>query len=223
MKIGVLGSGMVGQTVAGKLAADGHDVVLGTRDPVKLDEKKGYGGSLAEWLEAAGPHGRVATFAAAAAHGEIVVNALHGVVALDTLRPLAAELDGKLLIDIADPLDFSRGMPPAVVTYEGGASLGEMIQAALPGARVVKALNTVTAALMVGPRQLADGDHTIFLSGDDAAAKGQAADLLRSFGWRDIIDLGGIVTARGGEHYLALWLQLFLLFGQPMFNIKIVR
>lgn len=223
MKIGVLGSGMVGQTVAGKLAADGHDVVLGTRDPAQLDEKKGYGDSLAGWLATAGPNARVDTFAAAAKHGAIVLVALNGLVALDVLRPLAAALDGKLVIDITNPLDFSRGMPPSIVTYEGGASLGEMIQAALPGARVVKTLNTVTAGLMVDPRQLAGGDHTLFLSGDDAAAKEQAAELLRGFGWGDIIDMGGIVSARAAEHYVALWLQLFMLFGQPMLNIKVVR
>jgi|CXWK01.1.fsa_nt_gi predicted dinucleotide-binding enzyme len=223
MNIGVLGSGIVGQTVGGKLAGLGHSVVLGTRDPAKVDEKKGYAPSLGEWLAGAGPNARLGTFAEAAAHGAVIVNALNGLVSVEVLRPLAASLDGKLLIDISNPLDFSRGMPPAVLTYEGGASLAEEIQRALPGARVVKTLNTLTASLMVNPRQLADGDHSVFLSGDDAAAKAQAADILRSFGWRDIIDMGGLASARGAEMILPIWLQLFGTFGNPQYNFKIVR
>lgn len=223
MNIGVIGSGIVGQSVGGKLAELGHSVVLGTRDPANVDEKKGYAPSLGEWLAGAGPNARLGTFAAAAAHGEVVVNALNGLVSVDVLRPLAASLDGKLLIDISNPLDFSRGMPPAVLTYEGGASLAEEIQRALPGARVVKTLNTLTASLMVNPRQLADGDHSVFVSGDDAAAKAQAADILRSFGWRDIIDMGGLASARGAELILPIWLQLFGTFGTPQYNFKIVR
>ena len=223
MNIGVLGSGSVGQSVGGKLAELGHSVVLGTRDPAKVDEKKGYAPSLGEWLAGAGPNARLGTFAEAAAHGAVIVNALNGLVSVEVLRPLAASLDGKLLIDISNPLDFSRGMPPAVLTYEGGASLAEEIQRALPGARVVKTLNTLTASLMVNPRQLADGDHSVFLSGDDAAAKAQAADILRSFGWRDIIDMGGLASARGAEMILPIWLQLFGTFGNPQYNFKIVR
>lgn len=223
MNIGVLGSGIVGQSVGGKLAELGHSVVLGTRDPAKVDEKKGYAPSLGEWLAGAGPNARLGTFAEAAAHGAVIVNALNGLVSVEVLRPLAASLDGKLLIDISNPLDFSRGMPPAVLTYEGGASLAEEIQRALPGARVVKTLNTLTASLMVNPRQLADGDHSVFLSGDDAAAKAQAADILRSFGWRDIIDMGGLASARGAEMILPIWLQLFGTFGNPQYNFKIVR
>ena len=223
MNIGVLGSGIVGQTVGGKLAGLGHSVVLGTRDPARVDEKKGYAPSLGEWLAGAGPNARLGTFAEAAAHGAVIVNALNGLVSVEVLRPLAASLDGKLLIDISNPLDFSRGMPPAVLTYEGGASLAEEIQRALPGARVVKTLNTLTASLMVNPRQLADGDHSVFLSGDDAAAKAQAADILRSFGWRDIIDMGGLASARGAELILPIWLQLFGTFGNPQYNFKIVR
>jgi predicted dinucleotide-binding enzyme len=223
MNIGVLGSGIVGQTVGGKLAELDHSVVLGTRDPANVDEKKGYAPSLGEWLAGAGPNARLGTFAEAAAHGEVVVNALQGLVSVEVLQPLAATLDGKLLIDISNPLDFSRGMPPAVLTYEGGASLAEAIQRALPGARVVKTLNTLTASLMVNPRQLAGGDHSVFISGDDAAAKVQAVELLRSFGWRDIIDMGGLVSARGAEMILPIWLQLFGTFGQPLYNFKIVR
>ncbi len=222
MNAGILGSGIVGQTVGRKLAKLGHSVVLGTRDPANVDEKKGYAGSLAEWLAAAGSNAHLGTFAQAAEHGDIVVNALGGLVALDVLKPLAAALDGKVLIDISNPLDFSRGMPPSVLTYDG-ASLAETLQQALPGVRIVKTLNTMTAALMVDPQQLAEGDHSVFLSGDDAAAKEQVADLLRSFGWSDIIDMGGLITARGAELILPIWLQLFGTFGHPQYNFKIVR
>jgi len=165
---------------------------------------------------------RLGTFAAAAAHGELIVNALNGLVAVETLQPLAAALAGKVMIDITNPLDFSRGMPPAVLTYDG-ASLAEELQRTLPETRVVKSLNTLTAALMVNPRLLADGDHTVFVAGNDAAAKAQVIALLRGFGWADILDLGDLSAARGLELWLPLWLQLFGVLGRPAFNLKIVR
>ena len=222
MNVGVLGSGSVGQALAGKLAELGHDVVLGTRDPANVAEKKGYAPSLGEWLATVAGAARLGTFAAAAAHGELIVNALNGLVAVETLQPLAASLAGKVMIDITNPLDFSRGMPPSVLTYDG-ASLAEAIQQALPDARVVKSLNTLTAALMVNPRQLAGGDHTVFVAGDDAAAKAEVSELLRTFGWSDILDMGGLAAARGLELWLPLWLQLFGVLGRPSFNLKIVR
>jgi len=222
MNVGVLGSGSVGQALAGKLAELGHDVVLGTRDPANVNEKKGYAPSLGEWLATVRGAARLGTFAEAAAHGELIVNALNGLVAVETLSPLAASLAGKVMIDITNPLDFSRGMPPSVLTYDG-ASLAEALQRALPETRVVKSLNTLTAALMVNPRLLADGDHTVFVAGDDAAAKAEVTALLGSFGWDDILDLGGLSAARGLELWLPLWLQLFGVLGRPAFNLKIVR
>ena len=222
MNVGVLGSGSVGQALAGKLAELGHDVVLGTRDPANVTEKKGYAPSLGEWLATVEGAARLGTFAAAAAHGELIVNALNGLVAVETLQPLAAALAGKVMIDITNPLDFSRGMPPAVLTYDG-ASLAEELQRTLPETRVVKSLNTLTAALMVNPRLLADGDHTVFVAGNDAAAKAQVIALLRGFGWADILDLGDLSAARGLELWLPLWLQLFGVLGRPAFNLKIVR
>jgi len=212
----------VGQALAGKLAELGHDVVLGTRDPANVTEKKGYAPSLGEWLATVEGAARLGTFAAAAAHGELIVNALNGLVAVETLQPLAAALAGKVMIDITNPLDFSRGMPPAVLTYDG-ASLAEELQRTLPETRVVKSLNTLTAALMVNPRLLADGDHTVFVAGNDAAAKAQVIALLRGFGWADILDLGDLSAARGLELWLPLWLQLFGVLGRPAFNLKIVR
>lgn len=222
MNVGVLGSGSVGQALAGKLAELGHDVVLGTRDPANVAEKKGYAPSLGEWLATVAGAARLGTFAEAAAHGELIVNALNGLVAVETLKPLAASLAGKVMIDITNSLDFSRGMPPSVLTYDG-ASLAEELQRTLPETRVVKSLNTLTAALMVNPRLLADGDHTVFVAGDDAAAKAEVTALLRSFGWGDILDLGDLSAARGLELWLPLWLQLFGVLGRPAFNLKIVR
>jgi predicted dinucleotide-binding enzyme len=180
-------------------------------------------GSLGEWLDRVQGRARVDSFSAAAAHGEFVVNATLGMASLEALRSAgAANLVGKILIDIADPLDFSRGMPPTL-SVKDTDSLGEQIQREFPDTRVVKTLNTVTAAIMVAPEQLAGGEHTVFLSGNDPSAKSEVADLLRSFGWRDILDLGDISTARGTEMYLPLWLRLWGALQTPMLNIKVVR
>jgi predicted dinucleotide-binding enzyme len=136
--------------------------------------------------------------------------------------PGAANLSAKILIDISNPLDFSRGMPPSLFVSNTD-SLGEQIQRAFPQIRVVKTLNTVNAYVMIDPARVAGGDHTMFLSGNDEAAKTAIADLLRSFGCRDIVDLGDITMARGQEMYLPLWLRLWGVVKGPMFNVKLVR
>jgi 8-hydroxy-5-deazaflavin:NADPH oxidoreductase len=168
MKVAIIGSGIVGQALGKKLVELGHDVVLGTRDPNKLDEAKGWAGSLNDWLTAVGNKATVATFAAAAAQGEIIINATHGMASLAALQTAGAEnLQGKILID-----------------------------AAFPNTKVVKTLNTMNCAVMVNPKQLADGNHTVFVSGNDADAKAKVTELLQSFGWTDIFDLGDITSAR---------------------------
>lgn len=224
MKIGILGSGMVGQDLGAKLVELGHDVVIGTRDPAKLDDKKSGGASLREWLARTSGKGRVATFAAAAAHGELVVHAAHGAAAFEVLKAAggAKNLDGKVVIDTANDLDFSAGMPPRLVTQDGD-SLGERIQKAYPKAKVVKTLNTVTSAVMIDPAAIAGGDHHVFLSGNDKAAKAKVAEILASFGWRNVLDLGDITTARGSELLLPLWLRLWGALGTPLLNLKVVR
>jgi predicted dinucleotide-binding enzyme len=132
-------------------------------------------------------------------------------------------LAGKILIDIANPLDFSKGMPPSL-SISNTDSLGEQIQKAFPKTKVVKALNTLSAPLMVNPGLLADGDHHIFICGDDAEAKSQVtASLQEWFGWKNIIDLGDITTARGTEMLLPVWIRLWGALGTPMFNFKIVQ
>ncbi len=214
MKVGVFGSGMVGQSIAGKVAELGHAVMVGTRNPAKLQG----------WLEKTGGNARVGSFAETAAHGEILVNATNGAASLQLLA-LAGEanLNGKILMDISNPLDSSRGMPPALFVSNTD-SLGEQIQRAYPQVKVVKTLNTVTASLMVNPRQLAEGDHCVFVSGNDAEAKAQVAHLLADwFGWRHVIDLGDITTARGAEMYLPIWLRLWGALGTGLFNVKIVK
>jgi predicted dinucleotide-binding enzyme len=214
MNIGIIGSGMVGQTLATKLASLGHSVVIGTRDS----------GKLAEWLSQAEHPIAAGSFAEAAAHGALVLNATAGVASLAALKLAGAEnLAGKILIDISNPLDFSKGMPPSL-TIVNTDSLGEQIQQAFPEVKVVKTLNTLTAALMVNPGQLADGDHHIFVSGNDAEAKAQVSEFLKAeFGWKNIIDLGDITTARGTEMLLPVWVRLYGALGTPMFNFKIVR
>ena len=131
-------------------------------------------------------------------------------------------LNGKILIDISNPLDFSRGMPPTL-WVSNTDSLGERIQRRFPEAKVVKTLHTMNAYVMVDPAQLAGADHTVFVSGDDAEAKAEVGELLRSFGWTDIIDLGDITTARGTEMLMPIWLRLFGALQKPVFNFKIVR
>lgn len=214
MQVGVLGSGMVGQAIAGRVAELGHAVMVGTRDP----------GKLQEWLKKVGGNARIGTFAETAAYGEILFNATNGDGSLQALA-LAGEtnLNGKILIDISNPLDFSRGMPPSL-SVSNTDSLGEQIQRAFPRVKVVKTLNTVTASLMVNPRQLAAGDHHLFVSGDDAQAKAEVVRLLTDwFGWKHIIDLGDITTARGTEMYLPLWLRLWGTLGSGLFNVKVVK
>lgn len=226
MKIGVFGTGPVGQTLAGKLSALGHDVMIGTRDPAATlarTDKDSFGNPpFKDWKAA---HGEVGfgTYAEAARHGELLINATNGNGALAALEAAgAAAIGDKVVIDVSNPLDFSRGMPPRLSVCNDD-SIGEQIQRAFPRARVVKTLNTVNANLMVDPRQLAGGDHSMFMAGDDATAKATAKSLLESFGWSDIVDLGGIANARGTEMYLPLWIRLWSATQTPMFSIKLVR
>ncbi|HEV8450483.1 MAG TPA: NAD(P)-binding domain-containing protein [Gaiellales bacterium] len=226
MRIAVLGTGVVGQTLAGKLAELGHELVVGTRDVDALmarrEPQRPGVPAFATWLEQH-PAVRVATFAGAAEHGEILLLATSGQVSVDVLRMAGEEhLEGKILIDVSNPLDFSGGFPPTLAVCNTD-SVGEQVQRAFPAARVVKTLNTVNALLMTDPGQLADGDHQLFVSGDDMDAKARVTQLLSEwFGWRDTIDLGDITTARGTEMYLPLWLRLMAV-GGPAFNIKVVR
>ncbi len=213
MKVGILGSGIVAQTIGAKLVELGHEVKLGTRDVQKLDEWRSKAGALAS----------VGNFAEAAAFGEIVFNCTAGSGSLDALK-LAGEdnLNGKTLIDIANPLDFSKGVPP-ILSVCNSDSLGEQIQHAYPRVKVVKTLNTMNCNVMVNPA-LVPGDHDVFVSGNDPDAKEQVAALLKQwFGWKSVIDLGDITSARGVEMILPLWIQLMGIMKSPRFNFKVVQ
>lgn len=216
MRIGVLGTGTVGRTIADKLLELGHEVTMGSRSAESEP--------LGEWLDGAGERAFGGTFAEAASAGEIIFNCTAGSASLQVLEMAGAEnLAGKVLVDVANPLDFSDGFPPKLSVCNDD-SLGEQIQAAHPEARVVKALNTVNAAVMTEPARV-PGNHAIFLCGDDEAAKAQVGELLETIGWarESIVDLGDISAARATEMYLPLWLRLMKNLGMPNFNISIAR
>lgn len=227
MKIAVLGTGMVGRAIAARLAGLGHDVVIGTRDVDKTlarTEPDAMGNPpYAQWQEEQ-PDIRLVPFAEAGLHGEVVVNATSGEGSLPALEAVgAANLAGKVIADLANPLDFSQGMPP-VLSVANTDSLGEQIQRAFPQARVVKTLNTMNAYVMVDPSRV-PGHHSVFVAGEDAAAKETVKGLLQEFGWKGdtVVDLGGIRAARGTEMYLPLWLSLWGVLGTGDFNISVVR
>jgi hypothetical protein len=201
--------------------------MIGTRDVSQLMESKQapYGQNLtfSQWLEQT-PGVSLGTFAQAAAFGDLAFNCTNGAGALDALEMAGeANLNGKILVDISNPLDFSRGMPPSL-TVCNTDSLGEQIQRTFPGIKVVKTLNTVNAFLMVDAHLVADGEHHMFLCGNDAEAKAEVGKILKDwFGWRNVLDLGDITNARAMEMYLPLWLRLMGAVGAPIFNILVVK
>jgi hypothetical protein len=226
MQMAVLGTGMVGRALAARLVELGHEVIVGTRDVratmARTDVDAMGNPPFRVWAEA-NPRVKVASFAEAAGPSEIIVNATSGDSSIAALTAAGeANLAGKVLLDVANPLDYSAGMPPTLFVKDTD-SLGEQIQREFPAAKVVKALNTMNAYLMADPKQLAGGDFSVFLAGDDADAKAKVTDLLRSFGHTDVIDLGDITTARGPEMLLPLWIRLWNALSTPMIGFKIVR
>ncbi len=206
MKIGVLGTGMVGSAIASKLVSLGHDVMMGSRSASHP--------SAAAWTKTMGERARAGTFAQTAAFGELLFNCTHGANSVEALNAAGTKsLEGKILVDVANVL------PPH---DRGTESLGERIQKAFPAAKVVKTLNTINCELMVNPRKLSEA-HTLFMSGNDASAKQAVRGLLESFGWHDIVDLGDISTAQATEAYLPLWLAAWKVLGTVTFNLRIVR
>lgn len=213
-RFGVLGTGMVGQAIAGKLVALGHEVMMGAR--------RAGGEKAVAWVGGAGPDASEGAFADAARFGTVVVNATAGRASLDALTAAGADdLAGKVLIDVANPIAASVDGPPTLAVCNTD-SLGERIQREFPAARVVKALNTVNAEVMVDPA-LAGDAHTIFVCGDDPQAKAEVVALLRTFGWlpEQVLDLGDITAARGTEMYLMLWLRLWSTLGTGHFNVHV--
>jgi 8-hydroxy-5-deazaflavin:NADPH oxidoreductase len=214
MQIGILGSGVTAQTIGSKLIQLGHEVMLGSRDEANAN--------AVSWAkDQTGQHALYGTFMNAASFGEIVFNCTLGSASLGALEQAGAEsLQGKILIDTSNPLDRSTDQWSLTVCNDD--SLGEQIQRAYPETKVVKTLNTVNANVMVDPAKLLEQTH-VFVSGDDIEAKATVVRILRDwFGWKQIIDLGGIETSRSVEMYVLLWHSLRNAISSQRFNIKVV-
>ena len=215
MKIAIFGTGMVGNAIATKLVQLGHEVKMGSRT---ADNAK-----AAEWVKVNGAKASQGTYADAAAFGELAFNCTAGVGSLAALEAAGKKnLAGKILVDVSNPLDFSKGMPPTLSVCNTD-SIAEQIQRAFPETKVVKALNTVNCTLMVDA-SLIKGDHDIFLCGNDAGAKGQVTEILKGwFGWKHVIDLGDVTAARAQEMFVIFWVRLYGALQSPMFNVHVAR
>ncbi|MEO5675368.1 MAG: NAD(P)-binding domain-containing protein [Chitinophagales bacterium] len=215
MKITVLGTGMVGNAIATKVVQLGHQVMMGSR--TSGNEK------ATAWADQNGANASQGNFAEAAKHGVVIFNCTSGAGAMEALNAAGEQnLSGKVLIDISNPLDFSKGMPPSLFVCNTD-SLGEQIQKAFPDTRVVKTLNTVNCNVMVNP-SLVPGEHDMLLSGNDPEAKATVTDILKNwFGWKNVIDLGDITGARSQEMWVLTWVRMWGLFGNPNFNIHVVK
>ena len=209
MQIAILGTGAVGPALGKAFSAAGHRVTVGTRDPEQTRARD-------EWAEIDLP---------LAAYGdldaEVFINATNGRGSLSALQAVGDALNGKVVIDASNALDFSQGFPPSLFVSNTD-SLAEQLQRELPEARLVKMFNTVANQVMINPRGLTD-DSTIFVAGNDPAAREMAASLAADLGWSDVFDLGDLTAARGLEMYLPLWVRIFAQLGRPEFNIKLVR
>lgn len=226
MKIGILGSGVVGQTIAARLTELGHEVMIGTHDVKKLMEKKESAAMtkqpFSEWSKN-NPKVKVGTFSDAAGFGEMLVNATAGHASIEILKSAGeSSLNEKILIDVSNPLDFSKGMPPTLFIKDTD-SLGEQIQRNFPDVKVVKTFNSMNCRVMMYPNEVAGGDHTVFINGNNEEAKGKVKKLLEEIGWKDIMDIGDITASRGAEMILPLWLRIMMKLGTGSFNFKIVK
>lgn len=230
MKISVLGTGVVGQTLSAKLVELGHDVMMGTRD---VQDKLMEGGNdrygnppVRDWLKS-NENVKLVTFAESAGYGELVINATNGANSLNALDLATEEnLAGKVILDLSNPLDFSGGMPPALIDgLNNTNSLGEEIQKEFPAAKVVKTFNTMWCGLMVNPQMIGGGNHVNYISGNDNDAKTTVVSLIKEFGWRDdnIIDLGDITASRAQESVLLIWVRLMGTLNTGAFNFAIVK
>lgn len=229
MKVAIFGTGSVGQTLASKLNMLGHQVMIGTRDveeKLASQAKDHYGNQpFAEWYKQNGEI-KLGTFAEAAAFGELVINATQGIHSVEALRQAnPKDLNGKILIDISNPLDFSHGMPPSLVPgLSNTHSLAEEIQNSFPEVKVVKTLSSMWAGIMVNPQMINNGDHTNFICGNDPEAKEKVKALLNDFGWKseNVLDLGDLSSARGTESILPIWLRIMGTKQTGAFNFKVV-
>lgn len=209
MQIAILGTGAVGPALAKALSAAGHQVTIGTRNPEQTKARE-------QWAEVDLPLAAYQDLDA-----DIFINATNGSGSLPALQAVGDALNGKVLIDASNPLDFSQGFPPSLFVSNTD-SLAEQLQREFPEARVVKMFNTMANQVMINPRGLAD-DSTIFVAGNDTEARQSAASIAADLGWTDVFDLGDLTAARGLEMYLPLWVRIFAQLGRPEFNIKLVR
>ena len=217
MKISVFGTGMVGDTIGSRLIELGHEVMMGSRS-ASNEKAKAFVMKHKKGASAG-------TYADAAGFGEIIFNCTKGDGSIDAIKVAGASVDGKIIIDVSNPLDFSKGAPPSLIpSLSNINSLGEEIQKTFPKTKVVKTLNTMWCGLMVNPSMLADGNHTNFICGNDAEAKTKVKSLLGEFGWKNenILDLGDITGARGSEAVLPIWLRIWTATQNGAFNFKIV-
>jgi hypothetical protein len=230
MKIGIIGTGAVGKTIASKLLELNHGVMMGTRnvsDKITSTAKDIYGNPpFNEWLKTNNKV-KLGSFAEAAAFGDLIINATNGGNSVTALINAGAKnLAGKILVDIANPLDFSSGMPPTLLAgLNNTNSLGEEIQKTFPDTMVVKTLNTMWCGLMINPNLVEKGDHINFISGNNPEAKTKVKKLLNQFGWLDenIFDIGDITGARATESLLPIWLKVMGVTKNGAFNFKLVR
>ncbi len=220
-----MGTGVVGQTLAAKLTSLEYEVMIGTRNPkdtLAKDQKDNFGRPpFKDWYKS-NQTVKFGTFHEAAVFGEVVINATNGMGAMQALKQAGNKnLSGKVLLDVSNPLDFSKGMPPSLFVCNTD-SLAEQIQQEFPDAKVVKSLNTMNAWVMVNPGMV-PGDHTVFISGNDAEAKEEVKNILSAFGWKrtNILDLGDITSARGAEMILPIWLSILNSLDNPAFNFHI--
>jgi predicted dinucleotide-binding enzyme len=230
MKIAIIGTGVVGKTIASKLVELNHEVMMGTRnvaDKLASTAQDNYGNPpFSEWLKT-NRNVKLGSFSEAASFGDLVINATNGSNSVTALIHAGAKnLSGKVLIDIANPLDFSNGMPPSLIAgLNNTNSLGEEIQKTFPDTLVVKTLNTMWCGLMVNPKLVSNGDHINYISGNNSEAKDKVKKLLNQFGWADnnILDLGDITAARATEALLPIWLRVMGVTKNGAFNFKLVR
>jgi 8-hydroxy-5-deazaflavin:NADPH oxidoreductase len=226
MKIAVFGTAVVGQVHAERLISLGHEVMIGTRNVTETMartapdnfKRPGFG----EWHKQ-NTKVKVGTYAEAAAFGEFIINATNGRGTLAAFRlPGNGNMEGKVIVDISNPLDFSKGFPPSLF-ISNTDSLGEQLQRALPRSHVIKTLNTMNVYVQVNPA-IVPGDHSVFLGGNNADAKEKTKELLRLYGWKDknMLDVGDITSSRGVEQILPLWVRLFSTLQNPMFNFNVV-
>jgi 8-hydroxy-5-deazaflavin:NADPH oxidoreductase len=230
MKIAILGTGNVGQTFATKFIELGHDVMMGTRNVTTTKERKAtdnYGSlPFGEW-QSNNTKVQLGTFAESVSFGEIIINALQGAITISTIESIdKASFENKIMIDISNPLDFSKGFPPTLLEgLNNSNSLGEEIQKSIPNAKVVKTLNTMYSGIMVNPAMINGGNHTNFICGNDEAAKETVKGMLKDFGWKseNIIDLGDIANSRGTEATLLIWTRIYGATQNGAFNTYIVK